>query len=207
MTNTQGLNMKHPRFAQPRQLLAGYTGIFVTGLFVIGLANATPPAVAEPQTRLALNGHGELTQVGAGTLRWFGMKIYNASLWTTSGAFADLPDSLPIALHITYQKNFDSLALAGRTAKEWERLNVFNPSQRNLWAQRLATIWPSVKHGDAITTLVTADRHTHFYYNRQLIKIIDDPEFGIALLSIWLHPATSEPGLRSALLGRQESQS
>jgi hypothetical protein len=142
--------------------------------------------------------------VGAGTITWFGFTIYDASLWTENGRFDTLTDSLPVALHITYRKNIKSSALAERTAEEWQQLNIYTPRERKQWQQRLATIWPTVKPGDSITTLVTFDKQTHFYYNDKLIHRIDDPEFGIALLSIWLHPNTSQPALRSKLIGQRE---
>lgn len=149
-----------------------------------------------------------LQPVGFGSLTWFGFSIYDASLWTRDGTFNyrsnDLSQSLPAALHITYQKEIASTALAERTTQEWKRLDIFSSNQRKAWQQRLVTIWPTVKPGDSITTLVTRDRKTYFYYNHELIAVVDDTTFGTALLSIWLDANTSEPQLRRELIGYKE---
>ncbi|WP_455223030.1 chalcone isomerase family protein [Kaarinaea lacus] len=173
-------------------------------LVMISIIAAGYSVNADPLTTVSFNKQSGLQQVGTGTIRWFGFTIYDASLWTANGSFINLKDSLPVALHIIYRKNIKSTALAERTAEEWEQLNIYSPSERKQWKQQLATIWPTVKPGDSITTLVTYDKRTHFYYNNELIYSIDDPEFGIALLSIWLHPNTSQPELRSKLIGQRE---
>lgn len=165
---------------------------------------ASNKALASTPAAASFDQQTGLQPVGNGTIRWFGFRIYDASLWTNSGSFRNLTDSLPVALHITYQKNIKSSALAERTSKEWEQLGIYSADERKLWEQRLTTIWPSVKPGDSITTMVTTDKQTLFYYNNQLIQTISDPEFGIALLSIWLHPNTSQPDLRSQLIGQRE---
>ncbi|MGD8569486.1 MAG: chalcone isomerase family protein [Gammaproteobacteria bacterium] len=145
-----------------------------------------------------------LQRVGSGSLSWFGVSIYEASLWTHDGTFGNLHESLPAALHITYQREFTNKALAKRTTQEWNQLDIYSPVQRKLWQRRLESIWPNVIPGDSITTLVTGDKKTHFYHNRQLIGVIHDASFGAALLSIWLDVNTSEPTLRRQLLGHKE---
>ncbi len=173
-------------------------------LFISILTGVSPILFAGQPAPAAFNGYTELKHVGTGSIRWFGFTIYEAGLWTANGNFNGLTGSLPMALHITYQKHIKSGALAERTAREWERLSIYSLDKRKEWQQRLAMIWPSVQPGDSITTLVTADKQTHFYFNNELIQTIKDTEFGIALLSIWLHPNTSQPELRSRLIGRME---
>lgn len=143
-----------------------------------------------------------LAAVGRGELTWFGFSIYEASLWTKNGKFLSLND-VPIALAITYQRSIDSEDLANRTIEEWERLGIFQNEQRQFWQKKLTQIWPDVKSGDTITTLVTSENITRFYYKDNLLAVVDDPAFGTALLSIWLDPNTSEPDLRKQLIGHR----
>lgn len=143
-----------------------------------------------------------LIAVGRGELTWFGLSIYHASLWTSTGEYQSVKDSLPIALTITYNKNIKSDALAKRTVKEWKYLGLFDDQRRKYWGQRLRQIWPNVASGDSITTLVTANRETRFYHNDKLLTELADPTFGTALLSIWLDDETSEPDLREKLIGQ-----
>ena len=146
-----------------------------------------------------------LIAVGHGELTWFGLSIYRASLWTSNGEFQNVEDSLPLALTITYEKNITSNALVERTLKEWKHLGIFNEQDRNSWGKTLKQIWPDVKPGDSITTLVNNNRQTLFYYNGTLLKTLEHPALGTALLSIWLDPNTSEPDLRTKLIGQRES--
>lgn len=147
----------------------------------------------------------DLITVGHGELTWFGLSIYRASLWTVNGKFENLQNSIPVAMTISYQKNISSDSLVDRTLEEWERLGIYETEQRNYWSQQLRKIWPDVSPGDSITTLVTSDKSTRFYYNDTLLTVLQDPTLGTALLSIWLDPRTSEPDLRAKLIGRQES--
>ena len=144
-----------------------------------------------------------LTAVGQGELTWFGISIYEASLWSTNGKFLNLEETLPIAFTITYERNITSTALSKRTIKEWQHLGIFSEQTRNYWGEQLVRIWPDVKPGDSITTLVSADRKTHFYHNQSLLSVIEDPTFGTALLAIWLDANTSEPKLREKLIGHR----
>jgi hypothetical protein len=145
-----------------------------------------------------------LEQVGEGRMSWFGFTLYRASLWTSTGSFQNLRDSVPVALHIVYDKNIRGEKLVETTVEEWERLRFFDDRGRAYWAEQLRTIWPDVKPGDSITTLIQADRTTVFFANDKRVGRIQDPGFGYALLSIWLHPDTIAPELRSQLIGRKE---
>lgn len=201
------LKIRNKSLAENHQRVPSNSETFksMMNFMMLVLMSITPAyATSESMKRVSLHSQTGLQPVGAGTITWFGFTIYDASLWTENGRFANLTDSLPVALHITYRKNIKSSELAERTAEEWQQLNIYTPSERQQWQQRLATIWPTVKPGDSITTLVTDDRQTHFYYNNELIHRIDDPEFGIALLSIWLHPNTSQPELRNKLIGQRK---
>jgi hypothetical protein len=67
----------------------------------------------------------------------------------------------------------------------------------------VAQIWPDVSPGDSITTLVERDGPTRFFFNDEPIGVVADPDFGPALLTIWLHPASRSDKLRLALLGER----
>jgi hypothetical protein len=177
--------------------------------FVFTLAMITMNAVyADSSGKGGTSIHSDhlttLKAVGRGEFTWFGISVYQASLWTRNGRFTNIQDSMPVALAITYQKDIDGEALTERTIEEWERLGIFSEQERITWRQKLKQIWPDVKPGDNITTLVTSESTTRFYFNDKLLAVLDDPSFGAALLSIWLHPDTSEPGLRDSLLGKRE---
>jgi len=145
-----------------------------------------------------------LKAVGRGDYTWFGFSVYQASLWTRNGSFINFEESVPVALAITYQTDINGNDLTERTIGEWKRLGIYSEHERVAWREKLKNIWPDVKQGDSITTLVTSERMTRFYFNDELLAVLEDPGFGAALLSIWLHPDSSEPGLREKLLGIRE---
>jgi hypothetical protein len=167
-----------------------------------------------------------LSMVGEGKMTWLGFSIYKASLWTQNGTYPSRPVnhaaeqepakqdplvrsssgnsySLPIALHIVYEKNISSETLVETTIKEWRRLKLFDDSERQYYAQQLRSIWPDVKPGDSITTVMDINQHTIFLVNGRTAGNIRDKNFGPALMAIWLHPETRATGLRASLIGLQ----
>ena len=56
---------------------------------------------------------------GEGELRWFGLKVYTAQLWTGSaGLKPDWPGASPFALELRYATALSGPAIAERSAKE-----------------------------------------------------------------------------------------
>lgn len=168
--------------------------------------------------------HLGLSMVGEGKMTWLGFSIYKASLWTQNGSYheihvehiknqkplkqdspihsyKDLSHSLPAALHIVYEKNISSETLVKTTIKEWQRLKIFSYSQHQYYAPQLRSIWPDVKPGDSITTVIDNNQHTTFLVNGREAGKITDKHFGPALLAVWLHPKTRAASLRADLIG------
>jgi hypothetical protein len=175
-----------------RAITSAISLVLLLSVTALSFARPIPQAVHSPIP---------LKLVGEGRMTWLGLTIYNVSLWTATGQYDHFQNELPIALHITYDKNIRSEILAETTVDEWERLDFFDQQSRQQWGKQLSFIWPDVKTGDSITTLVTKDRKTIFYSNDILIGNINDEYFSYALLAIWLHPNTSEPTLRTNLIG------
>ncbi|KPJ95233.1 MAG: hypothetical protein AMJ53_03175 [Gammaproteobacteria bacterium SG8_11] len=168
--------------------------------------------------------HLGLTMVGEGSMTWLGFSLYHASLWTKNGTYHGIPTervanqkpvitseqqsqdltySLPIALHIVYEKNISSETLVKTTIKEWRRLKIFNDNQYRNYEPQLLNIWPDVKPGDSITTVIDTNQHTLFLVNGREAGQITDKDFGPALLAVWLHPKTRAASLRAELIGLQ----
>jgi len=159
--------------------------------------------------------HLGLSMVGEGKMTWLGFSIYKASLWTQNGTYYETPvkkgsdlhqtiaHSLPIALHIVYEKNISSDTLVKTTIKEWRRLKIFNDIQYLNYETKLRSIWPDVEPGDSITTVIDNNQHTIFLVNGREAGQITDKNFGPALLAVWLHPKTRAASLRADLIGLQ----
>jgi hypothetical protein len=146
-----------------------------------------------------------LVEIGGGELTWFGLSVYEARLYNSTGRVDQAGGTGPLALEITYRRNVSRERLVRTTEREWGRLGqalgLRNRSQVEAWLGTLEGIWPDVAPGDRIVALVEPGGPTRFYGNGQPLGDIADPRFGPAFLGIWLHPDTRAPELRAELLG------
>lgn len=150
-------------------------------------------------TSIAADAPG-LSQRGSGTYRWLGFEIYTATLWTAGVA----PDfGRPFALALRYARTLNGRAIADRSADEIEKLALATPEQLAAWRTAMAGVFPDVARGTTLTGLHLPGRGARFFRDGQPIGDIADAAFARAFFSIWLHPQTSAPDLRTALLGER----
>jgi hypothetical protein len=143
--------------------------------------------------------HG-LTKLGEGQLRWFGLSIYTASLWTQPETTLNKFYETPVLLTIDYDRNISKERILESTRQEWERLDGEFDTQENLWIDSLTVFFPDIKAGDKLSSLVLPDGQTRIYLGTEEIGRVDDPDFGPAFLSIWLDPNARSKPLRKKLL-------
>lgn len=155
---------------------------------------------------LACEALADLQPVGQGQLSIWGFKVYTATTLSCSGAPLDAQQALPkpFALEIQYARAIDREQLLARTQAEWRRL-AFADEQQQAWLSQVSGLWPSVGAGDTLTLWYQADGSAAFYFNRQLLGRVNDPDFAPAFVAIWLHPDAREPALRARLLGRGDT--
>ncbi len=139
-----------------------------------------------------------LRQIGAGAFRWFGLKVYDATLWTR-GAPPEFVQ--PFALSLRYARSLKGAAIARRSVEEIETLAIGTPEKRRAWGQAMENLFPDVVEGSTLTGLHLPGKGARFFHDGKPLGVIADPEFSRAFFSIWLDPATSAPDLRNALLG------
>lgn len=140
-----------------------------------------------------------MERLGEGTLRWFGLKVYEARLWTAGGA----PDfARPLRLELRYARALRGAAIAERSVEEIARLGFGSPGQRAAWSAAMQGLFPDVAPGDTLAGEHLPGRGARFLRNGAPLGEIADAEFSRAFFSIWLDPRTSAPDLRAALLGR-----
>lgn len=139
---------------------------------------------------------------GEGSLRWFGLRIYDARLWVGPGGFdPHRPDARPFALELSYARALSGAAIAERSAAEIARLGLGSEEQRRDWLRAMDAMFPDVAAGDRIAGVFDPARGTRFYLNDHPIGRVADPAFGRAFFAIWFDPRTSAPSLREALVG------
>ncbi len=154
---------------------------------------ATPASYASPLPHLS-----GYEAVGSGTLRFLGLRIYDATLWSPRGVWTN---GAPFALELRYARSFDGAAIARRSIEEIRAQRNVPDATLARWEQQMRAIFPDVREGDRLIGVRQPGQGAVFYQDARRLGRIDDEAFADAFFDIWLHPATSEPALRARLLG------
>jgi len=145
----------------------------------------------------------DATVIGSGSFRWFGLKLYDASLWAVRGSFnPDNWQSASLALELNYARSLEGRRIAEASIDEMKKLSIGTPAQHKAWDEAMKQVFPDVDKTTQLTGLYAPGQPTRFFRNGAAIGEIADPAFGPAFFAIWLHPKTTAPKLRSALLGQ-----
>ncbi len=162
------------------------------------IAQAVPMAqAAESATATPLSG---VRLAGQGVLRFLGFEIYRARLWVQPGFDADNYGAQPLALELTYHRDFTAEAIAKRSLEEMRRVGSFTAEQATRWQQALQAALPDVKSGDRLLGIHQPGVGAVFKMAGRVVGEVPDAEFSRLFFGIWLSPQTSEPGLRQELL-------
>lgn len=150
---------------------------------------------------IAATAHPELKALGTGKLTFFGLHVYDSTLYVASGRF-DVKETF--ALDLIYQMNFKGNEIAAQSTKELARVGYSDRAKLARWELAMANVFPNIKPGDRLTGVSVAKNgapfQAHFYSQSKHVGTIDDPEFAQAFFDIWLSPKTREPQLRQRLL-------
>ncbi len=140
-------------------------------------------------------------QVGTGTLKYLGFRLYTASYYQNEADVASSGE----ALRIQYHRRIKSDQLLFATEKIWQRMGELSDEQIELYVDRLRSIWPSVTAADELIFKVDNTGAGEFYFNGQLIGKVTDSALSDAFLGIWLSPESPNKQLRNQLLGLTNS--
>lgn len=154
---------------------------------------AVLPAHAGPLPQLS-----GFAMVGSGTLRYFGLRIYDATLWSPGGAWSA---SKPYALELRYARRFEGAAIARRSIEEMRAQRAHPAATLARWETQMRALFPDIEAGDRLTGVRIPGAGAAFYSGTQKLGQIDDEAFAEAFFGIWLDPASRAPELRNRLLG------
>jgi hypothetical protein len=155
-------------------------------------AAGTPPPEVSAELR-------EARLQGNGRLRFLGLHIYDARLWSPLPV-ADYA-AMPLALELEYGRALDGPKIAERSLDEMRRVGSFDEATGRRWLEAMTRLFPDVKAGDRLTGVHRPGEAARFFLNGALRGEVREPEFARLFFGIWLSPRTSEPGLRKQLLG------
>ena len=171
---------------------------------------ATAPATA-PTTALGATSmsHPQLAGSrlqGQGLLRYLGLRVYQARLWTQPNFRPNAPLEQPLVLELEYLRSLKGEAIAERSLQEMRRVGPIDEAQGQRWLAEMQRLFPDVQAGDRISGLLLPGQGARFWHNQRLLGPVEDAAFARLFFGIWLAPATSEPALRTALLGLDEGK-
>ncbi len=168
--------------------------------------NSPPPVERASKVKLpelVTKTHPGLKLKGYGELRFFGIKVYDAALFTPDNS---LSLDEPLALEITYNISLKGQDIAKRSAQEMRKIGYTDESKLAQWHERMVQIFPDVAKGDQlIGVMVVSNGKAHaaqFYSSGRELGMVEDAEFAKAFFEIWLSTKTSEPRLRARLTGK-----
>jgi len=174
--------------------LAAATLAFVLGTTAFAAAPGLTPEAPPSVVNEAAPG---LRELGSGTMRWFGIKVYDATLWTR-GRSVDYAE--PLALQLRYARKLKGAAIAQRSVEEMAKLGKGTPQQRAAWGEAMKRLFPDVDNGTTLTGVHLPGSGTRFFHDGKPLGEVSDPEFSRAFFGIWLDAGTSAPELRRALI-------
>lgn len=160
---------------------------------------ATPamPDAPPPETQTALP---DARLHGTGVLKFFGLRVYEARLWTRSGFRADDYAGQPFALELRYDRRLEGDAIAERSLAEMRRVGSYTDEQGRRWMALMLQAFPNVVAADRLLGLHDGQGGVRFFHNGRPTAQLQDATYARLFFGIWLAPQTSAPALRQALL-------
>jgi hypothetical protein len=171
---------------------------FLPGCLLVLSLVAAAPGLAQNLPEVVARDVPGLTPIGEGTMRFFGLKVYDVRLWTPMRSFNHLD---PFALELIYDLSLSGRDIAERSVKEMRGLGYSDEVKLKRWGDEMARIFPDIKQGDTLVGVSVPGKEARFYTREKFIAAVADPEFARAFFDIWLSERTSAPGVRSKLLG------
>ncbi len=162
-----------------------------------GPASTAPPAMPEelqpllPEARLR----------GSGVLRFFGLRVYEARLWTLPAFTPEDYASQRLGLVLSYDRRLEGGAIAERSIAEMRRVGSFSEAQAQQWLALMKKAFPDVKPGDRLLGWHDGQGGVRFFHNGRPTAELADPLYARLFFGIWLAPQSSAPALRQSLLG------
>jgi Chalcone isomerase-like len=171
----------------------------LAALLLPAAAWATKPSTPPAEVSASLPGAG---LQGTGRLRYLGLHIYDAALWSSAHVTSGDALDTALAIELRYARSLRGALIAERSLDEMKRVGEFSEADGQRWLEAMKQIFPDVKAGDRLTGLHRPREGAAFFVNGRAAGEVRDAQFAQIFFAVWLSPRTSQPALRSALLGK-----
>ncbi|RZJ10517.1 MAG: hypothetical protein EOP39_08630 [Rubrivivax sp.] len=135
-------------------------------------------------------------------MRFFGLRVYEARLWTAPEFDADDYARRPFALELVYDRKLEGQAIAERSVAEMRRVGSFDEATAKRWLALMTQAFPDVTPQDRLLGLHDGQGEVRFFHNGRLTAQTVDAEYARLFFGIWLARQSSAPALRDSLLGK-----
>jgi hypothetical protein len=170
-------------------------GAFAGLLAASGVCAQSPKPLPVPVVERAPGIH----PLGRGRHTWWGVHMYDATLWIAGVQFAP---SEPHALDLEPGTSASGELLVRSAIDEMRRQKVGDEGKLLAWANEMKQVIPRVQRGDQIVIFCPADNETLVYCNGVQRGVLEDPTLCPAIMNVWLHPSTRHQQVRKGLLGK-----
>jgi len=190
------------KFFQRRQVLRAAAWLPVAAVWAPAVPLAQPPPPVGGPAEVAAEVTGARL-LGTGTLRFLGLRIYDARLWAGAAAPGSDWQAAPFALELQYLRNVKGDVIAESSLKEMRRQGEIDEVTAERWLGHMKQLFPDTQPGHRITGVNLPGAGARFFSNGQLRGELREADFARYFFGIWLSPRTSEPAMREQLLGRK----
>ncbi|MEY2718149.1 MAG: hypothetical protein EBT36_06595 [Betaproteobacteria bacterium] len=139
---------------------------------------------------------------GQANMRWFGLLLYEARLWTPENFDSRLWADQSFALELIYARPLEGAKIAQTSLELMQAQHGKLAERDRQWLLWLQQSFPNIQEKDRLLGLHRGNQGgCRFVYNHQTRGDIADAAFSRAFFGIWLDPRTTEPALRRSLIG------
>ena len=198
---TKGGQFAQARLALGRAALAGAFALAVCLAYPQAAQAATAQDAVIKSTAERNGVDADFKVQGQGRLRFFGLHVYDATLWASQTITTANYTTTPLALTLTYGRSLYGKLIAERSLKEMRGITAPSDAQAYAWLDAMTELFPDVQEGDQLTGIYQPGQRAVFWLNGKRLGEVSDPAFAPAFFGIWLDEKSSEPSLRNQLLG------
>lgn len=141
---------------------------------------------------------------GAGLLKYLGLEVYSAALYTSSDAAGPLEviGKTPLKLVLHYHRSLSESLIRSSTERALRKSPFMNSSEFQEKLGQMYSYYRSVRKDDRYELLHLPGKGLSVSFNGKLLGIIHDDIFAQEYLGIWLSQNPLCDDLRDALTGR-----
>ena len=166
------------------------------------LASSQEPWMLSESTRWFREQGLNFRLKGQASMRWFGLLLYEARLWTADSFDSKIWTEQSFGLELIYARSFEGARIAQTSLELMQAQHGKLAERDRQWLSWMEQSFPNIEAKDRLLGLHRSGQTVcRFIHNRKPRFEVPDAAFARAFFGIWLDPRTTEPALRRRLIG------